>query len=234
MKHGYLHIDLLLDRSGSMASVWDDTIGGVNRYFDSQRRHPRCTVTLVQFDNEYELIYNRVPIADVAPRTRENYQPRGTTALHDAMARLIDDQGTLLAALPEAERPERVLFVTQTDGFENASQRCSAADVRRRVEHQRDRYKWEFVFLGANQDAILTARDLGIARGSTMTYAANAAGTAAVMDSLSVHTSHYGATGQSVKFTSAERQLQAKYGAHADAANDADFNAKDDKQATGT
>ncbi|HMA19464.1 MAG TPA: hypothetical protein VKO87_01610 [Gemmatimonadaceae bacterium] len=229
MKKGYIHIVLVLDRSGSMHDVWNDTIGGVNRYLDGQRGHSHCTVTLAQFDEEYELIYNRVPIADVAPRTRENYVPRGWTALHDAMGSTIDSVGLVLAALPESERPERVLFVTMTDGHENRSRIFNGAQVRAKVEHQRKHYGWEFVFLGANQDAILTAGELGIMRGATMTYAANAAGTAAVMDSLAVHTASYGATGQSVNFSSAERRLQAKYGAHQDAAND-----PSDTPATGT
>ena len=138
MKQGYLHITLLLDRSGSMASVQDDTIGGVNRYFESQRSHPGlCTATLAQFDDEYELIYNRVPIANVAPRTRDNYTPRGWTALHDAMVRTIDEVGAVLAALPESERPERVLMVTMTDGEENRSRLYNANDVRSRIDHQR-------------------------------------------------------------------------------------------------
>lgn len=232
MKQGYIHITLVVDRSGSMGPVWDDTIGGINRYIDSQRAHRHCTGTLVQFDDQYDLIYNRVPIADVAPRTRENYVPRGWTALHDAMGRTIDEVGAVLAALPESERPERVLFVTMTDGFENRSKVFNASQVRAKVEHQRKQYGWEFVFLGANQDAILTADELGITRGATMTYAANAAGTAAVMDSLVAHTANYGATGQSFNFSSAERRLQAKYGAHQDAANDPTF-ADDDKAATG-
>lgn len=223
MRKDYLHIKFLVDRSGSMASIRRDTIGGVNRYTDSQRSHAGpCTFSLSQFDDEYERIYTRVPIADVAPRSEENYQPRGWTALHDAMVIAIDEEGAELAALPECERPERVLFVTMTDGEENRSRLYNASDVRRRIEHQRSRYGWEFVFLGANQDAVLTARNLGVPRSSTMTYAANAAGTAAVMDSLAVHTSHYGATGQSVSFSSAERQLQTKYGAIPDAANDPD------------
>lgn len=235
MKQGYLHIALLLDRSGSMASVQEDTIGGVNRYFDSQRSHPGlCTATLAQFDDQYELVYNRVPIANVAPRTRENYQPRGWTALHDAMVRTIDEVGAVLAALPESERPERVLMVTMTDGEENRSRLYNANDVRSRIDHQRANYRWEFVFLGANQDAILTARTFGIPKGSTMTYAANMAGTQGAIDSIVRETRSYGVTGQSVNFTAADRLFQANVGAHLDvAANDPDAGPQA-KPATGT
>jgi hypothetical protein len=234
MKKGYLQITILIDRSGSMAPIQDDTIGGINRYVDAQRSHPGlCTVTLAQFDDEYELIYNRVPIANVTPRSRANYEPRGWTALHDAMAQTIDETGAALAALPEADRPERVLFVTMTDGEENSSKRFRADDVRRRIEHQREAYHWEFVFLGANQDAILAAKALGIPRGSTMTYAANAAGTAAAIDSVVRETRSYGVTGQSVNFTSADRMFQASVGAHRDAANDPDAGPDDAKTGTG-
>lgn len=235
MKKGYLHITLLLDRSGSMACVQDDTIGGVNRYFESQRSHPGlCTATLAQFDDQYELIYNRVPIANVTARTHDNYEPRGWTALHDAMVRTIDEVGAVLGALPESERPERVLFVTMTDGEENRSKQWNASDVRNRIEHQRQRYGWEFVFLGANQDAILTARTFGIPMGSTMTYAANMAGTHSVVDSIVRETRSYGVTGQSFNFTAADRRLQANAGAHLDsAANDPEMGQQDDAQ-TGT
>jgi len=224
MKKGYTLIAFVLDRSGSMESIRDDTIGGVNRYFQSQREQPgECAVTLAQFDDEYELIYNCVPIAHVAPRTRENYVPRNWTALYDAMARTIDETGAKLRALPEHERPERVLFVTMTDGFENKSRFHTAETVRGRIERQRNTYKWEFVFLGANQDAILSAQKLGISAGATMTYAANTLGTASVMDSLTAHSNAYRATGMHVNFTRGERLAQFNAGAHGDAANDPVF-----------
>lgn len=226
MKRDYTHISMLLDRSGSMLKVWDDTIGGMNHYTESQKKQPgRCTVTLAQFDDEYEVVFSRVPIHEVAPRTRENYTPRGWTALHDSLVRLIDETGEQLSALAESERPAHVLVVTQTDGQENMSKRYTAADVRARIEHQRATYHWEFVFLGANQDAILTAEKLGIARGASLTYAANSAGVRAMMDSLATATANYGATGQSIRFTEADRANQVKAGANPDAANDSDLGA---------
>jgi hypothetical protein len=232
MKHHYTHINFLLDRSGSMELIRSDTIGGINRYIDTQRQQPgTCTLTLAQFDDQYELIYERVPITDVAPRTTENYQPRGWTALHDAMARLIDDTGARLASLPESERPEHVIFVTMTDGQENSSRQFKAQDVRKKIEHQRTAYQWEFVFLGANQDAVLTAKDLGIHAGSTITYAANAAGVGAVMDSVGMHTNSYRASGRSVRFTRMDRAVQLKAGAQPDAANDPVFG-EEQKQAS--
>lgn len=223
MKNGYFHISLLLDRSGSMQSIWEPTILGVNSYVDSQRHQRDCRFSLAQFDDVYELLYDAVPIHSVAPRTRENYVPRGMTALHDSMARLIDSTGARFAAMPEHERPERVLFVTQTDGLENASRHFTMDQVRQKIEHQRNVYHWEFVFLGANQDSILTARNLGMSAAATMTYAANHVGTVAAVDALIRNTNSYGATGQSVRFEPHERLFQASVGAHADelnAAND--------------
>jgi hypothetical protein len=234
MKANYTHIALLLDRSGSMGIVQDDTIGGVNHYFESQRNQPGTrTVTLAQFDDQYELLYQRVALADVAPRTRANYEPRGWTALHDSIVRFIDDTGAALAKLPEHERPEHVLVVIQTDGQENSSKLYRASDVRARIEHQRDVYRWEFVFLGANQDAVLAAEKLGIGRASSMTYAANTVGTYSAMDSLARATKSYGATGQSISFTSDDRTAQLNAGAVPDvAANDALFDAQPPKCAT--
>lgn len=218
-------INFVLDRSGSMEHVRDDTIGGVNRYFDAQREQPgECWVTLAQFDDQYELLYNCVPIRQVAPRTRANYEPRNWTALYDAIGRTIDEVGESLAKRPERERPARVLLVTMTDGHENASRRYTAPMLRQKIEHQRDVYKWEFVFLGANQDAILSAKDLGIGPAAAMSYAANHVGTMQVMDSLVRHTNNYRATGQSVCFTAQEKLAQFNVGALGDAANDPIFN----------
>lgn len=214
MKRGYTHIAFLLDRSGSMEAIRDATINAVNRYFDNQRTQPgTCSVTLAQFDDLYEVVYDHVPIGEVAPRTRENFQPRNMTSLHDASVRLIDDVGARLAGLAEDERPERVLVVIQTDGQENASKRFTADDVRERIEHQRAVYRWEFVFLGANHDAVLAGAQLGIACDSSITYAANDAGVAAVMDSFALATSAYRATGAHVKFTAADRSVQYQVGA---------------------
>lgn len=235
MRKGYFHLSALLDRSGSMASIIDDMIGGFNNYIAGLRHQTaHATCTLAQFDNVYELLFHRVPLSDLPPRTRENYTPRDMTALYDAMARIIDDTGTTLAALPEHERPERVLMITVSDGLENASRQFGAADVRRRVEHQRNVYQWEFVFLGANQDAVLSAADLGIPRRASMTYAANTIGTLSAWDSLRVNSARYGATGQAVSFSAADRALQANAGAHCEAANDPVFDQTGPQAATGT
>lgn len=231
MKKGYVHISFLLDRSGSMENIRDDVIGGMNHFFNAQKREPgECTTTLAQFDNEYEVIYDHVPIANVAPRTRANYAPRSSTALYDSISRLIDDTGIFLLGLPEHLRPERVLFVINTDGHENASCRVTQFALRKKIEHQRDAYKWEFVFLGANQDAILSARDIGIGAGSTMSYAANSVGTASAMESLGRHTRSFRATGANVNFTAAEKMAQFDVGALGDAANDPIFNADAQQQ----
>src|ERR1700759_4539792 len=123
MKSGYTHVSMLLDRSGSMASIKSDTIGGVNQFVDIQKQElGEMTLTLCQFDNFYEVVYDARPIAEIPALTDKTYIPRGSTALLDSACQLIIDTGRKLAALPEAERPERVMVVIITDGEENASQ----------------------------------------------------------------------------------------------------------------
>lgn len=226
MRKDYFHVTAVLDRSGSMEKIRDEMAGGFNSYIDTQRRQPgHATCTLVQFDDVYEVLYSRVPLAEVPPRTRENYVPRNMTALYDAMGRAIDETGATLAALPESERPEHVLLMVVTDGLENASHVFTAADVRAKVELQRNVYRWEVMFLGANQDAVLSARELGVPRRMSMTYSANTVGTLAAFDAAVDCTRAYrsGASGQSVGFSAAARATQANAGAHCEAANDPVF-----------
>jgi hypothetical protein len=174
----FTDITIILDRSGSMASVAHDTIGGFNRFVEDQKGgHGEAALTLVQFDNQYEVVYAGTPIADVPVMTGETFVPRGSTALLDAIGRTIDDTGRRLASLPEAQRPETVIIVIITDGYENASRRYTSHRVGEMIAHQSDIYSWQFVFLGANQDAIATAASMGVDAGSALTYAATPIGT---------------------------------------------------------
>lgn len=151
---------VVLDRSGSMQSVVTDMEGGFNRFMDDQRKAPgECRVTLVRFDSEYEVAYESAPVALVPPL---KLQPRGSTALLDAIGRAINDTGRRLHALPEHERPSKVLFLIITDGEENASTEFRIDTIAKMTQHQRDKYHWEFVYLGANQDAFTVAQGLGI------------------------------------------------------------------------
>lgn len=179
-------ITIILDRSGSMESVADDTIGGFNRFLEDQKTgHGTATITLVQFDDRYETVYAGVPLEAAPKLTDQTFVPRGSTALLDAIGKTIDETGVRLAAMREEDRPEQVVMVILTDGCENASRRYDAHRIAEMIAHQREVYSWEFIFLGANQDAIATASAMGVAAGSSLTYAASSAGTNQAFDAVS-------------------------------------------------
>lgn len=194
---GCTHITVLLDRSGSMDLIRDATIEAYNAFLRDQRRLPgKTTLSLVRFDDRYELVYLAVPAAEAELLSYENFTPRGATALYDAMARAIDELGRYLASLPEQERPGRVLFVVVTDGMENASLEVGKRDVLRRVAHQRDKYGWTFVFLGAGLDVIAQAADLGISRGNMLNFKPTAGGIKGALRSLSDGAECYASSGR--------------------------------------
>jgi uncharacterized protein YegL len=164
------HLYFLLDRSGSMQSIKADTEGGFAAFVDEQRSSPdagECRVTLTQFDNAYEVVYSGVPLADVPPL---QLAPRGGTALLDAMGRLITDAGAALAALPEDERPGTVVVAVMTDGHENASTEWTHPAIKALVEQQTNDYRWQFLYMGADQDAIEVGASIGVAPGHAVTY----------------------------------------------------------------
>ncbi|MDQ0851168.1 uncharacterized protein YegL [Arthrobacter sp. B3I9] len=163
------HVYVLLDRSGSMSAIADDTVGGFAAFVrDQQSVTGRCRLSLAQFDDSYERVYDAVDIQGVPAL---ELHPRGSTALHDAMVRLIGDAGTELASLPEDQRPGTVLVTVLTDGQENSSREASGAMVKALVERQQKQWGWQFTYLGANQDAVLTAGGLGIRAEDALTYA---------------------------------------------------------------
>lgn len=167
---GLTHVYVLVDRSGSMSAIADDTVGGFAAFIKEQQAVAgRCRLSLAQFDDTYERVYESRDIRDVPPLV---LQPRGSTALHDAMIRLIGEAGAELAALPERERPGTVLVAVLTDGHENASREANGAMVKALVERQQTQWGWQFTYLGANQDAVLTAGRLGIKAEDALTYAA--------------------------------------------------------------
>jgi hypothetical protein len=173
-------IAVLLDRSGSMQSVKDDTEGGFNQFIADQREKPgTATVTLAQFDHEYELVYSNVPLAKVPPL---ELSPRGSTALLDGIGKLTVDIGADLRALPEDQRPSTVIVVVLTDGHENASKEWSRDAVQRLITQQQDQWNWNYIFLGATLDAVETGVDLGVMRGHSMHFSPKAVG--ATFDAL--------------------------------------------------
>lgn len=186
-------IVFVLDRSGSMSSIAADMRGGFDAFIQKQREVAgECNVTLVQFDDRYDVVYKGRPLHEVKAL---ELVPRGSTALLDAVARAIAETGERLSALRECDRPERVLFVVITDGDENASREYKGDEGRRRVfdmiTHQREKYNWEFVFMGANQDSIKAATSIGISARNAVTYSANSSGTKGIMCGLSDRVASY-------------------------------------------
>ena len=160
MRENLTEMVFVLDRSGSMSGLAADTIGGFNELIEKQKKIEGCAyVTTVLFDHEYEVLLDHVALEEVAPLTDKEYFARGSTALLDAVGRTIDAVGARLAATAEEERPEHVVFVITTDGMENSSREYTAQRVRGMIEHQQQKYSWQFVFLGANMDAVSEARN---------------------------------------------------------------------------
>lgn len=203
-KSGYTHVEVLLDRSGSMEEIKEDMEGGFNSFLDDQRRESGyATIGLTQFDTVHETVYAMLPVKS-APRL--NLDPRGGTALIDALCRSIDDLGTRLRTMSDNERPEKVIFVIITDGHENSSRKHRRSDVHDRITRQRDKYQWDFVFLGANQDAIAEARSYGIPMASTMDFATSRSGIGSTYSVLSSNVTNSRNTGASTNFTKADRE----------------------------
>jgi Mg-chelatase subunit ChlD len=177
-------ITFVLDRSGSMATTKAETIGGFNRLLEDQRKLGQdVRVTVYQFDDQHETLYTARPVAEAPDLTPETFLPRGFTALNDAIGQAIVKTGKRLAKVNPDQRPGKVLFVVLTDGGENASQEYSGQQVKQMIEHQTETYGWDFTFIGANQDAFLTATQFGI--GNSLSYGANHAGTVAAFASTS-------------------------------------------------
>jgi hypothetical protein len=178
-------INVVLDRSGSMASVRNETIHGFNTFVLQQRQLPGlATLSLAQFDDRYELVHDAVPLACVPPLTAATFVPRGNTALLDALGHTIQALDARLVQLPSARCPGRVLVAVLTDGAENSSRVFSERGVRELVQARRRERGWRFMFLGANVDAVAEAEKLGIAPDDATQFAASAAGTACAFDAM--------------------------------------------------
>ena len=164
MKKNWTELVFILDRSGSMQGLESDTIGGFNSMLEKQKREPgEAFVSTVLFDSQVEVIHDRVRVGEVRPLTRKDYEVRGCTALLDALGGAIHHIGNVHKYAREEDVPERTLFVITTDGMENASRHYGPEQVRRMIRRQKEKYGWEFLFLGANIDAVQAAGRLGIA-----------------------------------------------------------------------
>ena len=197
-KENFTSINVIVDASGSMQHLTHDTIGSFNSFLAEQKVVPgEAALTLCTFNTDYRLVHDFVQLAGVPNLNAKVYHPEGGTALLDAMGTTMDSVGRKLAAMPEEERPSKVIFLVITDGHENSSRRFSAQQIKDMVQHQKDVYSWEFVFMGANIDAIAAGTDLGISMQNTMNYVPSAAGTADLYKSISSNMTSYRASNSS-------------------------------------
>ena len=179
MKKNLTELVMILDRSGSMGGLESDTIGGYNSMLKKQREaEGEVLVSTVLFDDRTEVLYDRVPLEKLPQMTEKEYYVRGCTALLDAVGGAVRHIGNVHKYAREEDRPEKTIFVITTDGLENASREYSYDRVKKMVERQKEKYGWEFLFLGANIDAIETAGRFGITADRAANYHSDSKGTA--------------------------------------------------------
>ena len=184
-KNNITELVFILDRSGSMAGLESDTIGGFNALLEKQKKQgDPCYVSTVLFDNETEVIHDREKIDEVAPLTEKDYYVRGCTALLDAVGGAIHHIGRLHKYFGQ-NAPAHTMFVITTDGMENASRRYGAEQVKQMIQRQKEKYGWEFLFIGANIDAVETAAHYGIGADRAVNYHADDEGTRVVYETVS-------------------------------------------------
>ena len=192
MRKELTELVFILDKSGSMAGLESDTIGGFNSMLEKQREEEgECKITTVLFDNRYELLHDRIDIKAVRPVTKKEYVIGGSTALIDAMGRTVHKISNVQKNTAKDYRANKVMFVIITDGEENSSVEYTADAVKALIEKQKEKYGWEFVFLGANIDAVSTAGRLGINPNRAVDYVADSEGTSLNFKAMSMAMSEY-------------------------------------------
>ena len=185
MKNNITELVFILDRSGSMAGLESDTIGGFNSMIEKQKKQDGvCYVSTVLFDDKSEVLHDRVNLADIPKMTDKDYTVRGCTALIDAIGGAIHHIGNIHKYARAEDVPEHTMFVITTDGQENASQTYTSAQVKKMIESQKEKNGWEFLFIGANIDAVETAARYGISRDRAVNYNADEKGTRILYDSV--------------------------------------------------
>ena len=179
MRKNLTEIVFILDRSGSMSGLEADTIGGFNSMIEKQKKADgEAIISTVLFDNVSEVIHDRADIRSIQPMTEDDYTVRGCTALLDAIGGAVHHIGNVHKYARAEDVPEHTLFVITTDGMENASRRYDSETVKKMIERQKSKYGWEFLFLGANIDAVETARSVGISKDRSVNYCSDREGTA--------------------------------------------------------
>lgn len=186
MKNNITELVFILDRSGSMSGLEGDTIGGFNAMLRQQKNQEGvCYVSTVLFDNTCEVLHDRVRLEDVPPMTERDYNVRGCTALLDAVGGAIHHIGNIHKYARSEDVPERTMFIITTDGAENASRLYSSDRVKAMIQHQQEKYGWEFLFLAANIDAVETAAHIGVRSDRAVNYHADSEGTAVIYETVS-------------------------------------------------
>jgi uncharacterized protein YegL len=179
MKKGLTEIVFILDRSGSMSGLESDTIGGYNSMIEKQKKEEgEALISTVLFDGQTDVLHDRVPLDKISPITEKEYYVRGSTALLDAVGGAIHHIGNVHKYAREEDVPEKTLFIITTDGMENSSRQYSYDKVKKMIEKQKEKYHWEFIFLGANIDAVGVADRFGVDRQHAVRYECDSAGTA--------------------------------------------------------
>jgi len=202
------HVTFVLDSSGSMTAIEDDTKGGFNAFLrDQQDEKGEATVTLYDFNTDVKRVYQAYPIEDAPELTDDNYTPGGQTALHDAIYTAVTETADRLNELGTTERPENVVVVILTDGKENASE-THPERVREQVTIRQEEHGWEFLFIGANQDAALTADQMGIDRDRSLNMSHTGEGTKAAYESTSDRVRELREEGTTDGFDEEDRQRQ--------------------------
>lgn len=185
VKNNVTELVFILDRSGSMGGLESDTIGGFNSLIEKQKKQDgECFVSTVLFDNESEVIHDRVKLADIKPMTDKEYYVRGCTALIDAIGGAIHHIGNIHKYARPEDVPEHTMFVITTDGLENASRKYTSDEVKKMVERQKEEFGWEFLFIGANIDSVETAKHFGISEDRAVNYHADKPGTRVLYEAV--------------------------------------------------
>ena len=186
MKNNITEIVFILDKSGSMAGLEADTVGGFNATIEKQKNEDGVAyVSTVLFDNRSEVVHDRIPISDIKPMTLDDYRVGGCTALLDAIGGAIHHIGNIHKYARPEDVPEHTVFIITTDGMENASVNYGSRKVKEMIERQREKYGWEFIFLAANIDAVETAENIGIRRERAANYRQDAAGVQVTYEAMS-------------------------------------------------
>ncbi len=186
MKNNLTELVFVIDKSGSMSGLEKDTIGGFNSMLEKQRKEDgEVSITTVLFDDKMQVLHDRADLAQIANLTVMDYQPGGCTALLDALGKTIKHINKVQKSLPEDECPEKTMFIITTDGQENSSHEYSYEKIKKMIKKKQEKKQWEFLFLGANMDAISAAADIGIKANRATNYCCDAVGTAVNYEALS-------------------------------------------------